>query len=692
MEGEERTAAIYLSIGSPELVVLEDSANSNSGSQSSARRSANSVGVTMVRMVHNNTSKGSKRTEQWKRLYRERWNNEGNDLLQSDTFRKFARVIQNRGRLPITSTQMGSRRRDEQNVDGSSRNAMDHFIQPGMSLEDRVKARAAHSASQMLGGLGKYSSEQRKGQRFSGRLQNLVRFADAVRLYSKHCSSRSMAFDCVNGREEKTVSPPIVLSLRELRRYLSSSSSGGGMITAPFSSNAVHAAAATTWKNTEKRAVIDKVERLCELVPEWIMLVDSDRRNKKRKTMDGDDADYDIKTKYSKNAVIVLRQDVEYCMVRDTILASDGDKIGSRSTATMRRDNLLLGRRKRGDAEGSGSGGGKVMRREEKNRVNIVLREDQLDSGTSSTVEGSSNKIGGTSSIGKKRDMVMEQGNSVAASDNDSDSGFLTQEEDVSSDTRGGTAKKSNEEDGKASFPARCDTPQHQIETKIKSNSDDTNQEDNSYVSDSVVQNSLNSSPPPLTSTTVIADKKVSEKLSSPKTTKQQQSKLKLSMTQRKIEEHHSSKLPHVVLPNSSSKDLHIPSNSGSSTGSSPSSKIATGSLLPSMSLETDSPKPIEPYIPMNKRSPVQNDKYKNSNDDDFPQLVVADESDENKQGLTTTPESCQKAKRRLRVNHNLHLTDADMNGGILIETNGTDAFPRGLKKLFTLLNAGKRI
>jgi hypothetical protein len=48
------------------------------------------------------------------------------------------------------------------------------------------------------------------------------------------------------------------------------------------------------------------------------------------------------------------------------------------------------------------------------------------------------------------------------------------------------------------------------------------------------------------------------------------------------------------------------------------------------------------------------------------------------------------KGDNSLRINHNLILTDADYDGGEVIAPSYTS--PRGLKGLFTQLNAGQRI
>ncbi len=66
--------------------------------------------------------------------------------------------------------------------------------------------------------------------------------------------------------------------------------------------------------------------------------------------------------------------------------------------------------------------------------------------------------------------------------------------------------------------------------------------------------------------------------------------------------------------------------------------------------------------------------EYENSNrgilDDDAPQ--------------TPGPDS------GLRVNYNQHMTDADYDGGLVLQSNSTN--PRGLKRMFSQLNAGERI
>uniref|UniRef100_A0A7S1GPP3 Uncharacterized protein n=1 Tax=Cyclophora tenuis TaxID=216820 RepID=A0A7S1GPP3_CYCTE len=49
-----------------------------------------------------------------------------------------------------------------------------------------------------------------------------------------------------------------------------------------------------------------------------------------------------------------------------------------------------------------------------------------------------------------------------------------------------------------------------------------------------------------------------------------------------------------------------------------------------------------------------------------------------------------RKKQKGLRINRNLILTDADYDGGEIIQPTGES--PRGLKRLFVQLNAGKRI
>jgi hypothetical protein len=49
------------------------------------------------------------------------------------------------------------------------------------------------------------------------------------------------------------------------------------------------------------------------------------------------------------------------------------------------------------------------------------------------------------------------------------------------------------------------------------------------------------------------------------------------------------------------------------------------------------------------------------------------------------------KRKRGLRINKHLILTDADYDGGMVVETT-IDESPRGLKRLFSRMNSGKRI
>jgi len=48
------------------------------------------------------------------------------------------------------------------------------------------------------------------------------------------------------------------------------------------------------------------------------------------------------------------------------------------------------------------------------------------------------------------------------------------------------------------------------------------------------------------------------------------------------------------------------------------------------------------------------------------------------------------EASAGLRVNHNQHMTDADVSGGLTLQSNSTN--PRGLKLMFGQLNAGERI
>ena len=47
-------------------------------------------------------------------------------------------------------------------------------------------------------------------------------------------------------------------------------------------------------------------------------------------------------------------------------------------------------------------------------------------------------------------------------------------------------------------------------------------------------------------------------------------------------------------------------------------------------------------------------------------------------------------ADNELRVNYNQHMTDADYDGGLVLQSNSTN--PRGLKRMFSQLNAGERI
>ena len=92
----------------------------------------------------------------------------------------------------------------------------------------------------------------------------LLPFADAVRLYVKHRDLRAVALGRKGGGMGRTV-----LSLKELRHHLSGSRSGTSFLSAGESG--LHASISR--KTLEKRMVLDMVGHLCELVLEWIQVV-----------------------------------------------------------------------------------------------------------------------------------------------------------------------------------------------------------------------------------------------------------------------------------------------------------------------------------------------------------------------------------------------------------------------------------
>jgi len=84
--------------------------------------------------------------------------------------------------------------------------------------------------------------------------------------------------------------------------------------------------------------------------------------------------------------------------------------------------------------------------------------------------------------------------------------------------------------------------------------------------------------------------------------------------------------------------------------------------------------------------SPKKGNKVRHELEDDndrSPPSVVGEDGDGSS---SVTPE-----KKKLRINHSLYLTDSDEYGGRFIEPSAT-ACPRGLKRLFALLNTGERI
>jgi len=644
LEMEERLAVSYLTIGSPDLVELEvPPTGANGGGTNSTRNDT----TTMVRI--NPPPHNQNRADEWRRLHRLRWRD---SLDQSTEFLRFATVVQNRW---LDSASTSSAASVEGGTGGGSRRSLgEHFIQPGMSLVDRVTARAAHSHRRRtadrtqvepLSSMGRGSGGSAGvlvQRRTSPKAKKLLQFADAVRLYVKHCQSRAGAFtrNGTGGETTQTVVP-----LKELRRYLSGSASS--------SSNGVHAAMAQ--KSMEKKTVVDMVERLCDLVPEWIQIVDSERRKRRGEVGGGSSS------RYSKDVVIVVRQDVQYRAVRDTILAGGGEPLAGGRGVTKIGESVMGRLGRKGGTNSILNGERKVA--EWGQSLTVDVRKDDRARNMANDTFNRSNRVSdnGQDAIMEDDPPVPDESDSELSRHRKRDdaSSSPVQDEEEALDSEKDLVVTPESPSSVCTQPIQEMTPESpssvctqpieedsSTKTSCKDEHDDIG-EDNSKSDVETIDQQAPSTPIDPPSTPV----------SPTSTTKRPRGKLKLGMTLRRRQQ----RTPSTPLPQ------RVAATRGKTPATTPTTPHKSSS--------------IGQYFSPKKRKNLGDD-LEDDNDSSHPS-VVAEDGDPS---LSLTPE-----KKKLRINHSLHLTDSDEYGGRIFEPSAT-CDPRGLKRLFALLNTGERI
>jgi len=356
--------------------------------------------------------------------------------------------------------------------------------------------------------------------------------------------------------------------------------------------------------------VLDMVERLCVLVPEWIQVVDPEKR--KRKVGDGP-------RKYSKDAAIVLSQDVHYCTVRDTILAGGNGRGG----VTKIRGSL---ERK--------YGGNSILSGERKvtpwnQRLNVDVRKDDQRRIIANRQQEKKDTLSSplhteTRIVPKEKDPVVtpESPSSMFGESNcgETPSKIICEDEHDDVDKDYDLSDKRNTDQMAPSTP----TP------------------------------SLSALPAAITEVSPT---------STDIATKQSRSKLKLGMTLRRRQKR-------IISSPTSRRKAAIAQEESPAAPITPRKSSSIGR-----------------YFSTNKRGnlgkDLDHDDDNNDSDNESSPLVVDEDED--------LPSSSLSENKQLRVNHTLHLTDEDMDGGLFIDPSGTTC-PRGLKRLFDLLNNGERI
>ncbi len=276
---------------------------------------------------------------------------------------------------------------------------VEHYIKPNMTLEERVQARAEHSRRQQhrsqkceikndvtnaetsvqattctLDVLLKndrkrahdqissttgqsYNNENQRHSKMSG--WNLVRFADALRLYARHSISRSRTFGhLVGGRitfgnkvggsvldSSSSVAPSfITMALDDVRTHLKR------VVTASKSLSPSPTTLSTGVGLSEKRftskEVTQVIKMLCNLVPEWI----SFSSVQGRKIRQGrNDAVNCVSGKKKSAHSIRLCESIPYQSIREKLGVSrrsfgqkgdggDGNKIGDKSIVVYHKE------------------------------------------------------------------------------------------------------------------------------------------------------------------------------------------------------------------------------------------------------------------------------------------------------------------------------------------------------------------